>query len=301
MISVIVCTRNNSTKLQKALNSLAGLNIPPDFQWELIIVDNGSNDDTPKIIDNFKMESRLSVEYIFEPRRGQSNARNRGISEARGEVIAFTDDDCTAHPDWLQKIGDEFAADPSLLILGGRILLYNQQDLPITIITTENKCTFRSPSQLFDFLFGCNMSFRKNVINVLGDFDPYFGPGSRYFACDDIDFIYRAYKKKLKIVYSPDVVIFHDHGRRTPQQFENLKYQYNFSRGALYCKHILKGDLQMLFLMLNEIAILFFNFFKRSGNSSPAKKTNFIRAFSKGFFTRLYDVIRHSSKKSAIG
>lgn len=117
-ISAIICTFNRADYLQKALNSLIDDTLPRD-QYEIIVVDNRSQDHTRQVVATF--EDRLPLRYHFEPVQGVSRARNAGISLSQGEYIAFMDDDAEAHPGWLAgflRTFDHFAPPPGCI--GGR-------------------------------------------------------------------------------------------------------------------------------------------------------------------------------------
>lgn len=98
-VTIAVCTRDRSTQLERLLESFCGLEIPPATSWEVLIVDNGSTDDTPQLLERYA--ERLPLRCIGEPRQGLSNARNRAFTEAEAELIVCTDDDCIVPADWL--------------------------------------------------------------------------------------------------------------------------------------------------------------------------------------------------------
>ena len=92
-ISIIICTYNRSESLKRTLQSLKEMSVSDDIEWELLIVDNNSTDNTREAVNDFTKTSGLNCRYVFESKQGLSNARNRGVKEACGEIIAFTDDD----------------------------------------------------------------------------------------------------------------------------------------------------------------------------------------------------------------
>lgn len=120
MVSVVVCTRNREAMLSDLLDSMVRLLIPPDLRWELIIVDNGSTDETARVVSRYK--GQLPVRRVEEPLPGLSHARNRGVREARGRYICWTDDDVLVDPRWLAAYVEAFARHPEAAIFGGRIL-----------------------------------------------------------------------------------------------------------------------------------------------------------------------------------
>jgi glycosyltransferase involved in cell wall biosynthesis len=102
--SVIICTYNRSGSLERTLASLARMELRDSADWELLVVDNNSKDDTRVVVDGFTRASGVNCRYIFEKEQGLSHARNRGIREAKGEIIAFTDDDVLLDRHWLKNI-----------------------------------------------------------------------------------------------------------------------------------------------------------------------------------------------------
>jgi len=252
LISVIVCTYNRAQGLRQTLESFEAMLESPQTNWELVVVDNNSTDQTKSVANEFGAKGTLPVRYVFEPKQGLSNARNAGVSAALGSIMAFTDDDCIVPQGWLNAIRREFEADPALAGIGGRVELYNPHDAPVTIRPIRERIPFVSVSQLFNMIVGCNMAFKREVFDKIGGFDPSFGSGTRMVA-DDVDSIYRAFKAKFKLVFTPEPLVYHNHGRQTETQLRPLKTSYLNGRGAFYCKHILTGDREILRLAYWEI------------------------------------------------
>src|SRR6476646_149731 len=98
-VSVVICTFNRCEQLRVTLNTFLSLKIPPSVSWELLVVDNNSNDNTQQTCAALKHS--LPLRYVFEGRPGKSNALNRAIAETSAELILFTDDDVDVAPDWL--------------------------------------------------------------------------------------------------------------------------------------------------------------------------------------------------------
>jgi glycosyltransferase involved in cell wall biosynthesis len=107
-VSVIICTYNRAPSLRATLRSLADTRGRPEISWEVIVVDNNSSDDTRTAVEEFAGTSGLSVRYLFEGRQGKSFALNTGIVAARGEVLAFTDDDVEVASGWVTGIWEGF-------------------------------------------------------------------------------------------------------------------------------------------------------------------------------------------------
>jgi len=99
-LSVVICTHNRATKLTSVLEHLQSLVAPGDTSWEIVVVDNGSTDNTPAVIAAVAARAGVPVRYVYEGRPGSGAARNAGISESTGEIVAFTDDDIFPAVDW---------------------------------------------------------------------------------------------------------------------------------------------------------------------------------------------------------
>ena len=115
-ISVVIITRNRAAWLGEALESLTQQSRPPD---EVVVVDNASTDKTAEVVASFT--PRLNVKYTLESKRGIPFARNAGIGRASGDIIAFLDDDCIAHADWLRSLEKPFLRDPHIGAVGGLV------------------------------------------------------------------------------------------------------------------------------------------------------------------------------------
>jgi hypothetical protein len=110
-VSVIVCTRNGAATLEACLRSLHHLRYP---RYEILLVDDGSRDAVPEIAAKFP-----AVRYFRQDPAGLSAARNRGMEEAWGELLAYTDDDCVAHPEWLAQVCQPFQRGRGRVVASG--------------------------------------------------------------------------------------------------------------------------------------------------------------------------------------
>lgn len=119
MLSVIICTWNRSTSLRETLASIERMRNSTDIEWEVIVVDNNSTDDTASTIDEFLQ--RLPLKHLFEPNAGKSHALNTAIKAASGKHLVFTDDDVLVAENWLMAYADAFARHPEHSLFGGSI------------------------------------------------------------------------------------------------------------------------------------------------------------------------------------
>ena len=236
-VSLIICTRDRCQQLARCLQSVRGITF--ERPWELIVVDNGSVDETASVVGQLFSNGGISGVYVFEPKLGKSNALNTAIEIAHGEILAFTDDDCYPAPDFLTRVWSAFD-DPSVGYITGRIMLHDLTDYPVTINETTTPLTFPARSFLgVGSVQGANMAFRRGVLAAIGGFDPLFGPGTQ-FVSEDLDAAGRASAMGWKGRYCPEVIVRHHHGRKTAD-IRRLKKLYGLGVGAYHMKLLLKG------------------------------------------------------------
>ena len=206
--SIIVCTYNRAESLKDTLAALAALKAKPDFEWEVLVVDNNSRDHTRQVVEAAQHDwPRLR--YVFEPAQGLSHARNRGIAESTGEVILFTDDDVLPEPDWLDITHaglDNYQADAC----GGYIAPIWETSPPAWLterfygflaVRTDRSDNYMitEPSQA---PFGANMAFRKSVFDRVGLFDVRRGRQGKVLAGgEDIELFERILAADIRAVF----------------------------------------------------------------------------------------------------
>ena len=252
-LSIVVATCNRSESLRELIEALLRSDYPSELLWDIWIVDNNSTDETAALVASYS-EREPRIHYVFERAQGKSHALNHGVRQAAGNIIAFTDDDCVPDPHWVENISAAFAADSKLGLIGGRVELFNPDDHPTTTRTWRDRRTVSSATDVFSLIIGCNMAIRSDLLPAIGDFDPLNCPGSSKEAVfEDIDFIYRAFKKNMRIEYHPDVLLYHNHGRRSVSDLASLNRKYARGRGSFFAKHILKGDRVVLKMAYWEI------------------------------------------------
>lgn len=254
MISVVICTRNRAFSLRRALQSLAAMEVPRDVAWELIVVDNGSWDATREVVDEFARATGLNVRHVIEATQGLSHARNRGLQEARREIVAFTDDDVQVDRSWLREILAEFDADPDLALLLGRTLPRPSGLAPLAVKESTERTYYLQPCSPRGIGYGNNMALRASTAAIVGLFDVALGAGTPQGGCDDVDYIYRVLCAGAKVLYSPVPLVYHCHDRTTPETVRALQLSYTRGWGGLLAKFALRGDIRMARLLLSEVA-----------------------------------------------
>lgn len=214
-ISVIICTYNRCGVLVHALNSILAQTLSPD-RFEIIVVDNNSKDGTRERVEKVAAQARPAVRYLFEGKQGKSSALNHGIREARGRILAFTDDDVRVAPDWLERISHYFTSYQTDM-LSGRVIAEWDGAWPKWFRPEYRGVIVEfSPSPEVCFADcrwvalppGANMAARSDVFERYGGFRADLSDGSLHRG-EDSELTGRVLKLGGKILYCPDVVVFH--------------------------------------------------------------------------------------------
>ena len=225
-VSIIVCSFNGAATLRACLESLTKLNYP---EYEILLVDDGSTDDTAQIAAEFP-----NVRYIHQPNRGLSAARNTGAAAARGEVFVYTDSDCMADVDWLYYlIGTLVSGDYAGV--GG-------PNVPPPARNWIQACVAAAPGgpshvlltdTIAEHIPGCNMAFWRWTFRSVGGFDSEYRK-----AGDDVDFCWRVQQAGGVIAFSPTAIVWH-HRRFTLRAFHNQQKGYGEAESLLRFKHLI--------------------------------------------------------------
>jgi glycosyltransferase involved in cell wall biosynthesis len=246
-ISVVVCTRNRAKHLPQMLESLRHI-VAPGIAWEVVFVDNGSTDATAQILDAFCNSFAVPARVIREMKPGLSVARNQGWKAAQGDIVCFTDDDCYPTPDWL-VMAKRILEEGNTSYVGGRVLLYDQNDAPITIQTLEETIVFRKNMHIESgYIMGANFSCRKAVLVATGGFDERLGAGTSMRSGEDTDLLVRASLLGFEGRYDPRIVVYHHHRRQRHTEVKKLNSGYAYGRGALSMKTIMESEAKTLYL-----------------------------------------------------
>ncbi len=237
-VSLLLCTRDRGISLDRTLASIT--RAADGFDGlQVIVVDNGSIDDTTTRLAAWRVQQRFAVTIVEESRPGLARARNAGLARATGRIVAMTDDDCVLDRSFFALLVQRFADVPAPMVIGGRILLGDEADLPVTI-KLEDHAMLASPDAFpGGFVMGANLAFTRDVVDRVGPFDERFGAGARFVAAEDTDFLFRAMGCGVPVRYDPHFAVAHHHGRRSPAALRTLLAGYAFGDGALYAKHIL--------------------------------------------------------------
>src|SRR5262245_617213 len=220
--SIVIPTYARSMQLAECLNSLAALTYPHD-RFEVIVVDDGGEMPLTAIVDRFARE--LDLTLITQARAGPAAARNTGVARAKGNFLAFTDDDCQPQPDWLQKLGARLEATPARLI-GGRTLnglSDNPYSAASQFILDSVYSYYNSGAGGARFFASNNLAMPVEGFHTLGGFDPSFRTSEDRDLCD------RWLQHGYRMTYAPEAIVYHSH-QLTLRNF--WRQHFNYGRGA---------------------------------------------------------------------
>ncbi len=245
LISLVICTRNRCEQLRACLEYID--RIETSCAWELIVVDNGSTDDTGAMLAAYAAKAPTPTTILYEETPGKGRGLNRALPVARGELIAFSDDDCYLAPDFIDRIQPAFD-DPRIGFVGCRIELFDPADYPTMIYTSRDPFVLEARSFVQPGRFpGAGMTFRRCVLDEIGGFDPDWGPGARFWAGEDPEIQARASFAGWWGAYVPEAVIAHHH-RRKAKDVPPLRRNYSMGTGAYMAKFVLTRETRPIYL-----------------------------------------------------
>ncbi|TMQ73905.1 MAG: glycosyltransferase, partial [Candidatus Eisenbacteria bacterium] len=221
-ISVVVCTYNGAPKLRDCLEGAQRLDYP---NFEVIVVDDGSTDATAEIARQYPCR------LVRTENRGLSNARNTGIENATGEIVAFTDDDARPDPHWLYYVAWALRGKDLAGVGGPNIppdgdgwiaaCVANAPGGPMHVLVTDREA---------EHIPGCNMAFRKSALEAIGGFDP------RYrVAGDDVDLCWRLSARGLRLGFHGGAMVWH-HRRNSLRTYWRQQHGYGKAEALLEAK-----------------------------------------------------------------
>ena len=223
-VSVIIPVRNGEPTIEPLLESLQRLDYDRN-KVEVVVVDGNSTDRTGDIVRKYP------VKLIIERKEGLNAARNTGMRNSDGEIIAFTDCDCIVPSNWIKKIVENFK-DPQVGCVGGSakghdddfISQYADNSIIPLMPFFKKRERLHMIKLFLHHPAGCNMAFSRKAFEEVGCFDE-----SIRYGFDDVEFVERVCKAGYKMVLDPNVRVWHKH-RSTLKEF--LKQNFSYGRGA---------------------------------------------------------------------
>lgn len=232
-VSIVICTHNRADDLRATLASLGGVDVPAGCDVEVVIVDNGSTDQTAMVVQEAQLPM-MRVTYLYEVWPNKSNALNKGIRVASGSILLLTDDDVRFPAQWIEKMCRPIASDNADATGGGvriaphlrrRWILEAFPCFCAALETTEGLAT--------PVLFGANMAFSRKILEKVAGFDVVLGPGG-LGNCEDSLFVMQMREAgyRLQMVHDAGVEHFFDAARLQSKSI--LRAARNLGRSEAY-------------------------------------------------------------------
>ena len=228
-VSIVIPTYNRSKLLRNAVNSVLGQESQSPF--EIVVVDNNSNDDTKLVVQSLIQNHPGKVRYVVETKQGNAHARNLGVRTAKGAIIAFIDDDVSVENNWLGVLKGILDSRKEVSFVGGRVLpewsgsppawLTPDHWPPLALLdygTEELTIAGNNPRGLLT----ANVAFRKSVFDEIGTFSPQLQRVKDHIgSMEDTEFLLRVCRSGKKGIYIPDMTV------RAPVDVERLTKAYH--------------------------------------------------------------------------
>lgn len=236
-ISIIIPTRNRADVLPGCLDRLLAESYSA---FEVIVIDTSSSEDTQEVLARYPMVTNY---WLGDIPFSMVRNRNIGISHARGEIIAFLDDDSYILPGWLDEIAHAFE-DPTVAAAGGRVISHPwsipQRGEPIAILDLERDFIWGAWDRIVDHLvdvphlMGCNCAVRRDVALEVGGFDTNFTGSANL---EETDFFFRVSQMSGRVVFVPSAVVEHHNAPRPDgltRSRTNYTFRFSMVRNRLY-------------------------------------------------------------------
>lgn len=240
MLTAIICTYNRAKYIGNLLESLAANDLAKS-EYEIVLVDNNCTDNTREICEAFaKAHKDVNFRYVVEPEQGLSAARNKGIKEARGEIIVYVDDDALVDPHYLRTYAEWFAAHPETQACGGPIVPLYETVEP-SWMTPHTKALLTAWMNYGDkvrkypkgrYPGGGNAAYRKSVFDKVGLFNTALGrKGGNLMGSEEKDIFDKMHALGLQVLYLPTPVLHHiiPQTKLEPDYFNRLTTQIGIS------------------------------------------------------------------------
>jgi glycosyltransferase involved in cell wall biosynthesis len=249
-VDVVICTRNRESSIATAVRSVLD-NTYPDFR--LTVIDQSTSDATEKALARLIAEdSRLS--YVHVDEAGLSRAYNTGVRMTSAEILAFTDDDCLAPPDWIASVAAAFESEQDGDLLYGNVVAFDEGEesrlTPSLIVEHPERLSRRDGFRIFGM--GANFAARRRLFTSIGGFDEILGGGGPLKSSQDFDLEYRVFRAGSVILLRPEVTMRHD-GRRAAEDWPALLRNYGTGDGAFYMKHVRCRDAYATWLLARKL------------------------------------------------
>ncbi|MCA9408164.1 MAG: glycosyltransferase family 2 protein [Candidatus Omnitrophica bacterium] len=258
-MSIVIPTFNNCEELRYLLESLIEQKGVDDLNYEIIVINNNSKDQTVEVVESFIPRFSGKLKMVFEENQGISFARNRGVKESAGEIIAFTDSDCVVEDHWISEIilaYKKYNADA----IQGKVILATP--IPREIWYPEEfiqqrlaHVDYGEKVIVFDKedLVTANASFRRELFDKFGG----FSSSITYKASEDTEFSLRIAKTGVKRIYVPSIKVFHHFALERLEEAKLIRQSYYWGRAAILSDKIGTSYGRYFLYCLKRLVVLY--------------------------------------------
>lgn len=251
-LSVIICTYNRANLLARCLDSFVDQTLDSQ-RFELIVVNNRSTDDTSAVLEQFRIKIK-NLQVFWEENAGLSYARNRGIRESRGALIAFIDDDARASSNWCQEIISFFSNHKDAAAVGGPYTAYYDSPRPEWFLDRYGSWNLGEGLKIMgndEYVNGTNMIFRKFIFEKIGLFNTGIGmKGSKISFGEETNLHRRMNAAGYTVYYAPSIVVSHLVRAEKMNLFWLLKTRYAGGRSESLIFQRKTSSLKLLILVI---------------------------------------------------
>jgi len=235
-VSIIICTYKRPMLLESTLQSVVNLDFAPN-QFEIVVIDNGSDDQSEEVVEAIKRHARCRMSYAKEEKLGLSHARNKGIELAQGRIVVFLDDDELVDQKWLKELIKPYDSDERVACVGGKIIpvfpdnkypSWYSKDIQGFFGGVDNGEQIHEVNFPREYIGGGNMSFNRQVILEAGMFNVRLGIiGASSYSGEENELALRIKNKGFKVLYTPFAITYHliERERISKQFFHKRLFQ----------------------------------------------------------------------------
>ncbi len=221
--SIIVPAYNAEKTIDRCISALLDQTIPPE-DYEVIVVDDGSTDNTAEIIKNYP------VRYYYQKNSGPAAARNKGVYKSKSEIILFTDADCVPSENWIKEMVKPLKSTETAAVKGA--YKTNQKEIVARFAQVEFLERFKllEKAETIDMIDTYSAAFKKNIFLQAGGFDLSFPVANN----EDTELSYKLSKQGCKMVFNPEAVVFHLNHPDSIKRYARLKFWRGYWRMVVY-------------------------------------------------------------------
>lgn len=281
--SIIICSYNRFQLLTETIDSVLSV-LQNREDYEILIIDNKSNDSTPSLEGKFN--SNKTIRYLLEKKQGLSHARNRGLTEAKGEILIYLDDDIELVEDYFE-VCDQIFLDNLIAISGGKVLPYKvdiPKWLPRKYYFLVSLYDLGNTPQYVKYLMGGNFAIRRGDALHIGLYNTSLGRNGKILAGgEEIDYQNRANTMGYKMYYHPEQNILHKINEKLNENYV-LTYSKELGKSERIIDESISKERVMIKIIKSYLAMFMFSFLR--GLIKEERKRNYLRIineYGKGY------------------